>query len=45
MSDDRLHVLVKGGAGFIGSHLVDLLLEWPGTRVTLLDKLTYPGRC
>lgn len=37
------HVLVTGGAGFIGSHLVDLLLAGPGTRVTVVDKLTYAG--
>ena len=37
------HVLVTGGAGFIGSHLVDGLLADGGTRVTVLDKLTYAG--
>ncbi len=32
-------VLVSGGAGFIGSHVVDALLE-RGERVTILDNLT-----
>jgi dTDP-L-rhamnose 4-epimerase len=42
-----LHVLITGGAGFIGSHLADLLLS-RGHRVRVLDSLVSqvhgPGR-
>ena len=38
------HLLVTGGAGFIGSGYVrDVLGRRDGTRITVLDKLTYAG--
>src|SRR5437879_2716321 len=39
----QTHILVTGGAGFIGSHLVDALISRQVWRVTVLDKLTYAG--
>jgi len=37
-------VLVTGGHGFIGSHLVDHLLDrWPRARLVNLDLCTYAG--
>ena len=40
--NDRGPVLIIGGAGYIGSHLVDLLLH-KGYRVRVLDRLMYGG--
>lgn len=37
------HVLVTGGAGFIGSNFVHYLLDNTDVSVTVLDKLTYAG--
>ncbi|KQQ10649.1 dTDP-glucose 4,6-dehydratase [Rathayibacter sp. Leaf296] len=39
-----MHILVTGGAGFIGSNFVHFTArERPEARITVLDKLTYAG--
>lgn len=38
------HILITGGAGFIGSHVVRLFVnQYPGDQIINLDKLTYAG--
>lgn len=38
------HILITGGCGFIGHHLVDLILKSTDWKVSILDGLTYASR-
>lgn len=40
----KRHIIVTGGAGFIGSHVVRLLVnKYPEYHIINVDKLTYAG--
>ena len=40
----KRNILITGGAGFIGSHVVRLFInKYPEYRIINLDKLTYAG--
>ena len=43
LQNKKQAILVTGGAGFIGSHMVELLIKM-GHPTVILDKLTYAGR-
>ena len=39
-----MNIIITGGAGFIGSHVVRLFVnKYPQDKIICLDKLTYAG--
>ena len=44
LSSAKLNIVITGGAGFIGSHVVRLFVnKYPEYKIINLDKLTYAG--
>jgi dTDP-glucose 4,6-dehydratase len=39
-----MHILVTGGCGFAGHHLIEHLLIRTDAKITIIDSLTYAGR-
>src|SRR5579864_1022679 len=37
-------ILITGACGFVGSHLVEELLQWDDVEIISIDRLTYAGR-